>query len=119
MITKLSQILIMDRRHNSRVEVQLPVQVWGLDVHGQAFTDPAMVTNMSSSGLVLQGLRRKVRAGDLLDIRLGQDAAPYRVVWVGGAGSRRAGEIGLQRVAAQPFIPVSVFGCCTQAAGTC
>src|SRR5438445_1886872 len=85
----------MDRRESPRVEVQLPVQVWGLDAYGQPFTDPAVVTNMSTGGLVLQGIRRRIRAGELLDIRMGEERAQFRVVWVGGAGTRRAGELGM------------------------
>jgi hypothetical protein len=109
----------MDRRHNPRVEVQLPVQVWGLDAYGQAFMDPAIVTNVSTGGLVVQGLRRKVRAGEILDIRMGSDKAQYRVVWIAGPGSRQAGEVGMQKVTTHAFMADSVFACCSQAAGTC
>jgi hypothetical protein len=108
----------MDRRHSPRVDVQLPVEVWGLDAHGQAFMDPAIVTNMSTGGLVLQGLRRKIRAGEILDIRMGKDRAQYRVVWTGGFG-RRAGELGMQRITAHAFQLNSVLACCAQVAGTC
>jgi hypothetical protein len=109
----------MDRRHSARVDVQLPVEVWGLDAHGQAFMDPAILTNMSTAGIVLQGLRRKIRAGEILDVRMGCDKAQYRVVWVGGPGSRRAGELGMQRVTANAFRVNSVLACCSQAAGSC
>lgn len=109
----------MDRRHTARVEVQLPVEVWGVDAHGQAFMDPAIVTNMSTGGLVISGLRRKIRAGELLDVRMGNDKAQYRVVWVGGPASGRPGELGMQRVMAQPFVISSLLTCCAQAAGTC
>jgi len=109
----------MDRRQSPRVDVHLPVEVWGIDAHGQAFMDPAMVINMSASGLVLQGLRRKIRGGEILDVRMGNDKAQYRVVWVGGAGSRRSGELGMQRVTANAFFMTSILTCCTQIAGTC
>ena len=109
----------MDRRQTARVEVQLPVEVWGIDAHGKAFIDPAIVSNMSRSGLVIQGLRRKIRAGELLDVRMGSDKAQYRVVWVGGTGNGRVGELGMQRVTAQPFFLNSVLTCCAQAAGSC
>jgi hypothetical protein len=110
----------MDRRRSPRVEVQLPVEVWGLDAHGQAFMDPALVTDMSSSGLVLQGLRRKIRAGEILDVRMGDDKAQYRVIWIGGTNTGRAGELGMQRITADPFFPLnSVLTCCAQAAGSC
>src|SRR5262249_10847794 len=110
----------MDRRRSPRVEVQLPVEVWGLDAHGQAFMDPALVTDMSATGLVLQGLRRKIRAVEILDVRMGNDKAQYRVIWVGGTAAGRAGELGMKRVTADSFFPLnSVLTCCAQAAGSC
>ena len=104
----------MDRRQNPRIAVQLPVQVWGLDAFGRPFTDPAMVTNMSSGGLVLQGIRRRIRAGELLDVRMGETKAEFRVVWIGAMG-----ELGLQSVTAQAFLPDSVLAHCSQTAAAC
>ena len=109
----------MDRRQSPRIEVQLPVQIWGLDAFGQPFTDPALVVNMSASGLVLHGVRRRIRAGELLDIRMGDEQAQFRVVWVGCAGTRMAGELGMERVTSQAFIPDSVLAHCSQAAAAC
>jgi len=109
----------MDRRNNSRVAVQLPVQVWGVDAYGQPFMELAIVTNMSSTGLVLQGLRRKIRSGDLLDIRMDNERAQFRVVWIGGIIARYAGNLGMQRVTAQAFLPSSVLAHCAQAAAAC
>ena len=109
----------MDRRHSGRVDVQLPVEVWGLDAHGQAFMDPAIISNMSTVGIILQGLRRKIRAGEILDIRMGNDKAQYRVVWVGGPGSRRPGELGMQRMTDYACPLNSVLTCCAQVAGSC
>ena len=109
----------MDRRQSPRVEVQLPVQVWGLDAYGQPFTDPAVVTNMSTGGLVLQGIRRRIRTGELLDIRIGDERAQFRVVWAGTTGTRRAGELGMERVTAQAFLLDSVLAHCSQAAAAC
>jgi len=106
----------MDRRQSPRIEVQLPVQVWGMDAHGQPFTHPALVTNMSTGGLVIQGVRRKIRAGEILDVRMGDEKAQFRVVWVGSEGS---GEMGLQRITAQTFVANSVLAHCSQAAAAC
>src|SRR5215467_3661001 len=106
----------MDRRRTARVEVQLPVEVWGIDSHGQAFMDPAIVNNMSTGGLVIQGLRRKIRAGEILDVRMGTDKAQYRVAWVAGPGTANAGELGLHRITVEPAFMNSVLTCCAQAA---
>ena len=104
----------MDRRQNPRIAVQLPVQVWGMDAFGRPFMDPAIVINMSTSGMVLQGVRRRMRAGELLDVRMGKKKAEFRVVWVNAAG-----DLGLQSLTAQAFLPDSVLSYCAQAAAAC
>jgi hypothetical protein len=109
----------MDRRNNPRVEVQLPVQIWGMDIFGQPFTAAALITNMSTGGLVVQGVRPRIRVGEIVDIRMGEERAQFRVVWVGGLGTRSAGELGLQRVTAEAFIPDSVLVYCSQSAAAC
>jgi hypothetical protein len=93
----------MDRRHSARVEVQLPVQVWGMDSFGQPFTAAALVTNISTS----------------VDIRMGDERAQFRVVWVGGIGTRKAGEVGVQRITTEAFLPDSVLAYCSQSAAAC
>jgi hypothetical protein len=106
----------MDRRQSPRIEVQLPVQVWGMDAHGQPFTNSALVTNMSIGGLVVQGVRRKIRTGEILDVQMGEDKAQFRVVWVVSEGN---GEIGLQRMTSHTFVAHSVLTHCAQAAAAC
>lgn len=87
-----------------------------MDAHGQPFTNSALVTNMSTGGLVIQGVRRKIRTGEILDVQMGQEKAQFRVVWV---GSQSTSELGLQRVTAQPFLANSVLAHCSQAAAAC
>jgi hypothetical protein len=110
---------MMDRRQNARVTVLLPVEIWGMDAHGRPFTDPAVVINMSAGGIVLQGVRRRMRVGELLDVRMGSDRAQFRIVWTGGSGSRHVGELGLKRVTTQVFLPDSVLSRCSQSAALC
>ena len=100
----------MDRRQSPRVEVQLPVQVWGMDAFGQPFTNPALVTNLSANGLVLHGITRRIRVGEILDIRMGREKAQCRVVWVAPTG-----EVGMQRLSATSFLPGSVLVHCAPA----
>jgi len=104
----------MDRRRTPRVFVQLPVQVWGLDAFGQAFTQPAMVTNLSSGGVVLEGVRRRMRPGDVLDVRMGSSKAEFRVVWISDNG-----DLGMQSLTTETFLPQSVLIYCAQAAAAC
>jgi hypothetical protein len=87
-----------------------------MDAHGQPFTNSALVTNMSTGGLVVQGVRRKIRTGEILDVQMGEDKAQFRVVWVVSEGT---GEIGLQRVTSHTFVAHSVLTHCAQAAAAC
>lgn len=104
----------MDRRRSPRISVQLPVEVWGLDASGQAFMETAKITNMSSGGVVIQGIRRRMRMGEVLDVRMGYETANFRVVWVG-----EDGELGMQALTDKTFVPPSVLIHCSQAAGAC
>ncbi|HEX3102870.1 MAG TPA: PilZ domain-containing protein [Terriglobales bacterium] len=106
----------MDRRLSPRIQVQLPVQVWGMDAHGQPFTQPGLVINMSVGGLVIQGVRRKIRTGEVLDVQMGQVRAQFRVVWVAIEGN---GEIGLQRLTLHTFVAHSVLTHCAASAAAC
>src|SRR5215472_14046307 len=94
----------MDRRRTARVSVQLPVEVWGLDAFGQPFTQSAMVPNLSSGGVVLEGVRRRMRTGDVLDVRMGSSKAEFRIVWISGDGN-----LGMQSLTAQTLLPQSVL----------
>ena len=104
----------MDRRHSPRVSVQLPVNVWGMDAFGQPFTCSAMVTNMSTGGLVLRGVLRRLRIGDTLDISMGATKAQFRIIWLG-----ETTEVGLQAITSASFFPSSVLVHCSQSAAAC
>jgi hypothetical protein len=104
----------MDRRRAARFTVQLPVSVWGVDAFGQPFSSPAMVTNMSANGVVVQGLRRRMRLGDSLDLRMGSSKGQFRVIWVG-----EMSEVGLERLTGNSFLPASVMVQFAQPAASC
>jgi hypothetical protein len=104
----------MDRERCTRVCVQLPVSVWGVDVFGQAFSSPAMVTKMGSSGVVLQGLRRRMRIGEALDVRMGAHKSQFRVIWTGDAL-----ELGLEMTAGNTLLPALNLSQFSQPAANC
>jgi hypothetical protein len=104
----------MDRRHNARISVQFPAQVWGVNASGQPFTDSALVVNISAGGIVLRGVHRRIRIGELLGVRLENSSAQFRVIWIGGDG-----DLGLQNLSAETFLPKSVLVHCAQAAAAC
>lgn len=104
----------MDRRRSARVNVQLPVSVWGMDAYGQAFSSPAMVTNMSANGVVVQGVRRRMRVGETLDLRMANSKGQFRVIWIG-----EMLELGLERIDGSSFLPASTLAQFAQPAANC
>jgi hypothetical protein len=73
-----------------------------------------MIANISAGGLVLQGLNRHLRVGELLDIRMGEETAQFRIVWIGASPTQKAGEIGMQRVTVRSFVPDWILAHCSQ-----
>jgi hypothetical protein len=110
----------MDRRRNSRVFAHLPVRVWGMDAQGLPFMQLAGVRNISHSGALIQGMRRRVLPGEVLDVQMGQEKAQFRVAWVGERGTGEEGEIGIESLPSEPFIwDMKVNLChCSQFAGS-
>jgi len=91
----------MDRRRCPRVTAILPVHVWGLDAYSLPFAQSATVTDISSFGAVIQGMRRRLRPGTVLEVQLGDSRAEFRVVWTGRPGSINEGAVGLESVASE------------------
>jgi len=91
-----------------------------MDAEGLPFMQLAGVRNISSSGALIQGMRRQVLPGEILEVQLGQEKAQFRVAWVGIRGTRKEGEIGIESLPSEPFIwDVNVNLClCSQFAGT-
>ena len=107
----------MDRRRNPRVKAQLPVRIWGVDAHDLPFMQLASVKNLSSSGVVVQGMRRQIKPGEILEVQLDDEKAQFRVVWTGMQGTHGAGEIGLRRLADEPFLWGVALGCYSEIGG--
>jgi len=107
----------MDRRQKLRVETALPVRIWGLDAQYLPFTELAQVKNISSSGAVLQGVSRRLRAGEVLEMQYGQEKIEVRVIWMGKNGSSSEGLVGVQHLPSQAHIWNVDLDLCCQVAG--
>ena len=94
----------MDRRRESRIEMALPVRIWGVDSYSRPFMHLASVRNISSLGAVLQNVRAKIKPGEMVDVQYEGQKAQFRVVWVGRIGTLEAGAVGLERLPEEPYI---------------
>jgi hypothetical protein len=91
----------VDRRRQSRVFVELPVQIWGMDANSRPFTQSASVRSISSGGATLQGVDVRLKPGDLLDVQYQGSRTQFRVVWLGQPGTEIEGEVGLESTSAE------------------
>ncbi len=88
----------MDRRRQSRVFVDLPVQIWGMDAHCRPFTQAASLRSISGSGATLQCVEAQLKPGEVIDVLYQGTKGQFRIVWCGKAGTETAGEVGLENV---------------------
>ena len=87
----------MDRRRERRLNLELPVRIWGVDRMARPFAEIVRVGNVSNSGAVLIGMRSKVQTGDLLDVQVGASRSQFRIVWMS-----LSGEAGIQALEFEP-----------------
>jgi hypothetical protein len=87
----------MDRRKERRLNLELPVRIWGVDKMAHPFAELARVRNVSDGGAVLVGVRSKIQTGEVLDVQLGASRTQFRIVW-----TNLSGEAGIQALAMEP-----------------
>jgi hypothetical protein len=94
----------MYRDRQPRVTTAFPVRIWGLDVNCRPFAQIASVTNVSDGGILLNGVRHRLRAGEVIDVQYNDTKAEFLVVWAGQRGTTTEGELGLQALPSQPCL---------------
>ena len=89
----------MDRRKERRLDLELPVRIWGVDKMARPFAELVRVRNVSNGGAVLIGVHSKIQTGEVLDVQLGEARVQYRIVWM-----NLSGEAGIQALEFEPPI---------------
>jgi hypothetical protein len=107
----------MDRRRSPRVAARLPVRIWGMDAYALPFMALGTVKDISHTGALVQGIRRTIKPGTVLEVQLGEEKAQFRVAWAGKPGTSKEGEIGLETLPSEPCIWDVNLGICNQFAG--
>jgi hypothetical protein len=88
----------MDRRQQSRVFVELPVVICGMDAHSRPFSQPASLRTISGRGATLQCVHAQLKPGEAVDILYEGTRAQFRIVWCGKPGTEMAGEVGVENL---------------------
>ena len=90
----------IERRHEPRTKLDLALQVWGIDTHGEKFLQDARARDISLSGALISGIDLNLRSGDVIGILYAGKSARYRVVWVRYDGAGEKMQVAVHRVAA-------------------
>lgn len=106
---------IVRHRQEKRMEMTLPVQVYGTSVTGLPFLQFARTRNISSQGALLEGIACELHTGAVIGVRCCDREANFQVVWVRSAdGSPKTQEVGIQSLTPAnciwPLLPMRVSG---------
>jgi len=85
-------------RREQRLNLVLPVRIWGMDVNGELFEHEAMTVDITTTGARLEGVAGPLQKGCIVGIQHAISKARYRVAWVGAENTPLQNQIGLQLV---------------------
>jgi hypothetical protein len=92
----------MGQRREPRKDLQVPVRVFGTDMHGKPFSENLNTQNVSTRGVRIGGLQASVKAGEIIGMTYGAQKSRFTVRWVGSNSS--TGQLGLENVSPEkPF----------------
>ena len=86
------------RRKESRIRVNLPARISGIDAEGNRFEGDVTATNVSSSGALLLGVEPRTRSDDLMAIRYKGAKARFRIVWMQDFGLQDRSKVAVQKL---------------------
>jgi PilZ domain len=87
------------KRCPPRKQIEVPVRIFGTDSRGQIFSEKVMTVNISRTGTELAGVRSELSPDEIVGLTYGNHRVHFRVKWIGRAGTRKAGHVGLLNIA--------------------
>jgi hypothetical protein len=79
-----------------RVQVALPLRVTYYDAGNKPCLSMSCSYDIAERGARISALRHGLKAGDIVAVDRGRTKVFCRVVWIGGAGTPRAGQVGIE-----------------------
>ncbi|MGD1024114.1 MAG: PilZ domain-containing protein [Candidatus Sulfotelmatobacter sp.] len=89
----------MGRRSQPRLQIAVPVRIFGTDSHGQIFSEKAVTVSVSRNGAELAEVRPDLALDEIIGITYGKNRVHFRVKWIGRPGTPKAGHVGLLNIA--------------------
>lgn len=86
----------MGRRSKNRIEICLPVRIWGMDAAGKPFTHFVHTNDINRNGARLAGVPSLLALGDVIGLQYKQLKARCKVVWMGRPGTAKQDQIAIE-----------------------
>jgi hypothetical protein len=85
----------MGKRREPRVDMSVPVRIFGTDSSGQIFSEKLSTLNVSRHGAELGGVQAQLKMGEIIGLTYGTNKVHFRIMWVGAPGTPKQARIGL------------------------
>jgi hypothetical protein len=92
----------MSEKIEPRLDVELPIRVFGMGSDGRPFLHNAQARNISHHGAKLSGVEAQLKPGDVIGVQVGDKKARCKVIWVVDAGETQKIAVGVNLVEGQP-----------------
>src|SRR6478672_99685 len=92
----------MSEKIEARLDVELPVRVFGMGADGRPFLHKAQARNISHHGAKLSGMEAQLKPGDVIGVQVGDTKARCKVIWVVDAGQAQKIAVGVSLIEGQP-----------------
>jgi hypothetical protein len=89
----------MGQRIEPRLDVQVPVRIFGTDSTGAVFSQKVVTVNISRLGVELAEVQPQLALNEIIGLTYASNRVHFRVKWIGQPGSPKAGHVGLLNVA--------------------
>jgi len=93
------RIVGMGKRVEPRMDVQVPVRIFGTDSKGAVFSQKVTTVNISRTGAELAEVQVCLVVGEVIGLTYAANRVHFRVKWVGEADTPKAGHVGLLNTA--------------------
>ncbi len=90
-----------DQQNDPRLNVDLPVRIWGMTAEGRPFSQHARAQNISPEGALICGVENELKVGDVVGVQSGDKKARCTVIWVLDTGPVKKNQVGVKLVADQ------------------
>lgn len=85
----------MGQRSEPRLEVQVPVRIFGTDATGAVFSQKVVTVNISRSGVELAEVHARLATDEIIGLTYATRKVHFRVKWIGALGTPKESHIGL------------------------